>query len=79
MPIPFMNNDWKEESFKRHCIGQNLILSLLPRKCFYSGRLLWFKYSYKVTAMWTGPGTPVFEDRWVDKNEYLLKKIKGDL
>jgi hypothetical protein len=29
--------------------------------------------------MWTGPGTPEFEDRWVDKNEYLLKKIKGDL
>jgi hypothetical protein len=29
--------------------------------------------------MYVGPGTPEFEDRWVDKNEYLLKKIKGDL
>jgi hypothetical protein len=27
--------------------------------------------------MWTGPGEPVFDIRWVDRNEYLLAKIKG--
>jgi hypothetical protein len=27
--------------------------------------------------MWTGPGEPAFDSRWVDRNEYLLAKIKG--
>jgi hypothetical protein len=27
--------------------------------------------------MWTGPGEPAFDIRWVDRNEYLLAKIKG--
>jgi len=65
--------------FGSRCIGKTLEFSFLPRRCFYSNKTLWFKYSYRLTAMWTGPGTPVFEDRWIDKNEYLLKKIKGTL
>jgi len=68
-----------DDSFNRHCIGKQLLLSIWPRRCYYTNQSLWFKYCYKMTAMWTGPGTPVFEDRWIDKNEYLLKKIKGDL
>jgi hypothetical protein len=27
--------------------------------------------------MWTGPGSPVFDPRWVDKKEYIFAKIKG--
>jgi hypothetical protein len=27
--------------------------------------------------MITGPGEPVFEDRWVDRKEYIFLKIKG--
>jgi hypothetical protein len=27
--------------------------------------------------MITGPGEPIFEDRWCEKREYLFLKIKG--
>ncbi len=77
MPIPGM--DWKEDSFRRHCIGQTLKFSLWPRRCFYSNRSIWLKRGYHVVAMWTGPGDPAYESRWVDKDEFLIKKIKGEL
>jgi hypothetical protein len=32
-----------------------------------------------MTAMITGPGEPIFEDRWVDNKEYIFLKIKGIL
>jgi hypothetical protein len=50
-----------------------------PRRCWISNRLIWLELAYKGTAMWTGPGDPIFEYRWVNKNEYLVAKIKGTL
>ena len=79
MPIPGLNMDWREDSFRRNCIGQNLKLSLWPRRCHYSNKSLWLKRAYRVVAMWTGPGDPAFETRWVDRDEFLIKKIKGEL
>jgi hypothetical protein len=35
--------------------------------------------AYEQTAMWTGPGDPVFEYRYYDKNEFLIEKIKGNV
>jgi hypothetical protein len=29
--------------------------------------------------MWLGPGEPVFEHHWIDKNQYLMAKLKGTL
>jgi hypothetical protein len=68
---------WADEVWKLRCIGWSLKYSLVPRKCHYTGKRLWFTLAYKGTAMITGPGTPVFEDRWCDRNEYLFLKIKG--
>lgn len=67
------------DDFGIHCIGWQFKLCILPRRCHYSNKLLMFKRCYKGTAMWTGPGTPVFEHRWVDKHEWLLQRIKGEL
>jgi hypothetical protein len=75
MPIPFMDND----GFIRRCIGWEQQWSLLPRKCFYSNKSLWFKRAYKGTSMLIGPGDTIFEYRWVDPKEYLFLKIKGNL
>ena len=69
----YLNHD----GFKLHCIGTELKLVLWPRKCYITNNILWFKNAYKQTAMWTGPGDPIFEYRWYDKNEFLLAKIKG--
>jgi len=50
-----------------------------PQRCVLSNRLLWCRFAYKGTAMWTGPGDPIFEFRWADKDQYLMAKIKGKL
>lgn len=50
-----------------------------PRRCWLTGRVLWLTKAYQGMAMWTGPGSAVFEYRWVDKDQYLMAKIKGTL
>jgi hypothetical protein len=63
--------------WKSHCIGWEYIFSAIPRRCYITNKLIWMKRGYRGVAMWTGPGEPVFDIRWVDRNEYLLAKIKG--
>ena len=75
MPIPFMDNDY----FKSRCLGWELKFSFFPRRCFYTGKYLWLKLAYRGTAMITGPGEPIFEDRWCEKREYLFLRIKGTI
>lgn len=75
--MPMDSLMWNNETFKRRCLGWKLTYSLLPRRCFYTGKYLWFKLAYKGTAMLTGPGEPLFEDRWCERHEYLFLKIKG--
>lgn len=65
------------DGFKSHCIGTKLKFIFLPRKCSLTGRMLYMEMVYKQTAMYTGPGDPVFEYRYYDKNEFLLCKLKG--
>jgi hypothetical protein len=74
-----LDNMFDDDQFKRRCIGWKLKFSLIPRRCFYTGKYLWFKLAYKGTAMITGPGEPLFEYRWCDRYEYLFLKIKGKL
>ena len=50
----------------------------IPRRCTLSNKLQWLKYAYKGTAMWTGPGEPVYEHRWHNKQEHLIWKLKGN-
>jgi hypothetical protein len=66
-----------DHAWKRKCIGWELKFSVVPRRCYFSNKLIWLRYGYRGAAMWTGPGEPVFDIRWVDRNEYLLAKIKG--
>lgn len=67
------------ESFIAHSIGVQLRFSWLPTKCALSGKSIWFKNAYRHTAMYTGPGDPVFEHRWYDQHEYVIAKLKGVL
>ncbi len=70
-----MDNDY----FKSRCLGWELRFSFFPRRCFYTGKYLWLKLAYRGTAMITGPGEPIFEDRWCEKREYLFLKIQGTI
>lgn len=77
--MPLDSLMWDNDSFKRRCIGWSKEFVFLPKRCHYTGKYLWLKKAYKGTAMITGPGDIVFEDRWCDKNAYLFLKIKGTI
>ena len=53
-----------------------LKFALLPKKCDLTGKTIWFKIAYKGTAVWTGPGAPIQEDKWHGKLEHLVWQIK---
>lgn len=75
--MPLDSLMWNNEDFKRRCIGWERKFSILPRRCFYTGKYLWLKVAYKGVGMICGPGEPVFEIRWCDKKQYMFLKIKG--
>ena len=51
--------------------GWKLVLCILPKTCFLSGKKLWGKRCYKGTRVITGPGEPVIEDYYVEKFEFM--------
>lgn len=68
-----------DDGFVRRCVGWQRKWCLLPRRCFYSNKLLWFKRAHRGMSILTGPGDCLFDYRWVDSKEFLLLKIKGTL
>jgi len=50
-----------------------------PHRCSLTGRLIWLRSGYQGTAMWTGPGDPVFERRWISRDQFLLAKLMGQI
>ncbi len=60
----FRNAEWK------------LRFAVLPHHCAISNKLLWYTYAYRGRQTITGPGTPVYVDEWLCKEEYLLKVLK---
>ena len=55
--------------------GWKLKLCWLPKKCFLSEKPLWGKRAYHGIRLITGPGEPVREDFWIDKNEFMLWQL----
>ena len=56
-------------------IGTELKFSWLPQTCDISGKRIWLKFGYRMTRIITGPGTPIFEYRWHDKNTHIMWKL----
>jgi hypothetical protein len=67
----------KDYWFKRRCIGTELKFTIMPRECYFTGKILWFVTAYKQTSMILGPGEPIFEYRWYNKQDFLIERIKG--
>jgi hypothetical protein len=64
-----------EDAFYRRAIWK-LRFSFWPRRCKISNKLIWLKRGYEGVAMWTGPGDPVFEVHWHDKNAHMIYELK---
>lgn len=56
-----------------------LKLCILPRRCASSGRSIWLRNAYRGTAIWTGPGDPVYEIKWISVEEFLFGRIAGKI
>lgn len=50
-----------------------------PKRCDISNERIWFKTAYLGTMMITGPGTPVFEYRWLTKKDFIVAALKGTI
>ena len=51
--------------------------AIFPEQCNISKKTIWFKYAYKGTRIITGPGEPVFEYRWLTKEEFVVSRLRG--
>ena len=64
------------DSFYDKSLGAELKFAWLPQTCNITGKHIWLKFGYRLTAMWTGPGEPIFEHKWHDKLEHIIWKLK---
>lgn len=48
----------------------------LPKECFLTGKRLWGVDAYHGTRIITGPGEPVIDHFWVERNEFIIWKLK---
>jgi len=71
MPLDAMQDGWhlRSEYTYQYCIW--------PRRCYNTGRWLWFTVAVRGSAIWHGPGEPLVEQRWYHRNEALIMIIKG--
>ncbi len=51
----------------------------LPKTCEISKKRIWFKKAYKGIRMLTGPGEPVFDIRWITREDFMMARLKGRL
>ena len=72
MPIPGEVTPDGMWMFVNRRIGKQTKISILPRRCYLTGKSLWFKRSIAVTCMITGPGDILFETYWCDPKEFLI-------
>lgn len=49
----------------------------VPHECCETKKILWMVDAYRYRRIITGPGDPIVEDRWVSKDEALIKILKG--
>ena len=47
-----------------------------PQKCFLTGKSLWGKLAYCGTGIMSGPSEIIFEDYWIERNEFIIWKLK---
>jgi hypothetical protein len=75
LPVPFETQDWYYAFFRK--AQWKLAFAWIPCRCLVSNRWIWLELGYHGEAVWTGPGTPVFENYWLSKEEFLVWQLKG--
>jgi hypothetical protein len=72
-PIPGINDNYDSFYSRAHWRLKSL---WLPKRSDLTGQWLYLRMVYEGTAIWTGPGTPVFEFRYHEPIEHLIWQLK---
>jgi hypothetical protein len=75
LPVSITTQDWNDAFFRK--AQWKLEFAWSPHRCLISNRWIWLEPGYHGEAVWTGPGTPVFENYWLTKEEFLVWQLKG--
>jgi hypothetical protein len=75
MPIPGMWMDEVYDIFNSRATWQ-LKFVWWPQSCSLSAERLWLCWAYKGTAVYTGPGEPVFEYQYHSTTEHIIWQLK---
>jgi hypothetical protein len=77
------SSDWTTQSagdyhFKRCVMGRKLKFTLIPRRCYVTKRIIWLESAYCITAGYRQGHQRdyLYENRWYDKNEYMVARLK---
>ena len=66
------SQDWRLDRAK----FWTLRLCWLPKKCFLTQKSLWGKWAYHGERWIAGPGEPVVEHYWIEKDEFIMWQLK---
>lgn len=61
----------------RRAANWKLKMCWAPKKCYLTGKQLWGKYAYYGENWITGPGDPVVDEYWIEKQEFIIWNLKG--
>ena len=75
MPLDSMGHTLNDEFYHNRYLGAELKFVWLPKICNLTGKHIWLKKAYRLTAMWSDPFEPAFEHRWHDKNAHIIWKL----
>lgn len=67
---------YKRDWYLKRISDWKLKFCFLPHRCALSKKRLWLTRAYKGIQVITGPGDPVIDVYWVDKEEFILWQLK---
>lgn len=76
MPLDSLGITSYDEFYRNRYLGAQLKFVWFPERCNLSGKWLWLKKAYRLTAIWTGPGDIITEHRWHEKNTHIIWLLK---
>ena len=74
-----ITGQWIDEEYDRFLKRARWALKFVwwPKRCYFSGQVIWLKQAYKGTAGWQGPGPDAIEIQWATVPEFTFKRLQG--
>lgn len=57
----------------------SLKFAILPHRCEATGKRIWWKYAYRITRQSYDFEELVFKCTWMTKEDFLVKRMKGEI